>query len=271
MMNAWFVVILISLFASLLCFVGFFYRTKLAVNKRIIMATVGALLLFVLIGFVGSRIDSMSLSFWIMEGITVIFGIVSVLLLYRLIPQVTPTDFWSGAFYLTALLFGGMAIVAAVISFLAAQSGFVWQVSLATLPFLFPYLFYQSYIFWESIPAKKYQRWQYPVKDRIPVIEPIDTIAVDFRVSQKPNQEPVLVCPVNAPRNKSLGTIFHYLVYDYNTRNQQNPISIYADPTQDTLAGWVFQTDSQVVDPNKSLKDNKLSDGMIISARSFTD
>lgn len=251
-------------------------QAPITFNKPFWLFTIATLIGFAGVGYIGTRFDSFTTAFHVLEGFSLLFGIVYVVALYGLFSWASPEVFGPGLWYMLALACGGAATVAAIFSLLSDQTPFAWQISIGVLPYLLPYLFFQSYIFWVGIPAKKFQRWEYPVTEKIPTIEMLDPVTVDFKIASMPDQAPTIVCRISAPRMKSVGSIFHFLLADYNAVNHQNPIAIYANQAEGRLAGWVFEVEtagqrSRVIDPGKSFKENQITEGAVVTASSFTD
>jgi hypothetical protein len=244
-------------------------------NKPFWLCTGGALAGFALAALLTSLLDSFTMAFWVLEGLALLLGVAGVLLVHRLFPWASAGAGPAGLLYHVALALGGGAAIVAVYRFYVGADPSGWPVALGALPFLVPGLLYQSYVAWRSIPARQYKRWR-PAGTRAPVFDMQNPIEIDFNISSVPNQEPTIVLRMHAPRQKSVGSVFHFLIDDYNAENQHNPIALYANPAENRFAGWVFQVEypnrkPRVVEAEKSFEANRIPAGAVVTARSFKD
>jgi hypothetical protein len=175
--------------------------------------------------------------YYFAQALVLIAGIVHVFLLYRFIPQISPSDFWKG-FWITLLIMLAGAIVSAITyHFLNLDFRFLTYI----LPFVVPYLCWQVFRFFFRIPSPLYKTWYYPLNEEMPDLDMIDLSQIEvvqFVFSKNPQDSTQTNFTAKAPLNMTLGQLFFIFINDYNDKNLHHPILYLQTPTQPH--GWLF-------------------------------
>jgi hypothetical protein len=142
----------------------------------------------------------------------------------------------------------------------------------ASLFFLVPLLFVETFRKAISIPSRIRQLWHYPVDSDI--AEPDDhklrnLIVISFEFLKDPQDTALTSFRAKAPVEMEFGELFYYFINDYNERHQQSRIGFSDDGGQPF--GWAFYKKkgklsffTAYVDANKTIRQNGIKENDII-------
>ena len=275
--------IICSFVLAVLLLIGLIYQQSNGminiVSKKLFMYLVTSLFLFAGLGAIVAKFGSLTKSFWLLEFLLFCLGIAYTMTIHKTFAWADKNKllpaFWFG---LVILAFGATGFSGSY-SFLAKKSDvFVPEILIAFFTFLLPYIFTKTYEAWESIPPKIYQKWYFPRAKPIPIVELRDTIALNFKITKRPNIPDLTNMTVKAPIEKTLSELYHYMIVSHNSeRDAENPIRFLDDSGEEKPLGWIFYKEmfggliKKQFDFNKTIRDNQLKNNDVIVARSFTE
>ncbi len=172
--------------------------------------------------------------------LVLIIGIAHIQLMYKLLPWTSPVSFLWELVYSFKVVCLGMLFQ--ILSLVVIGLGELLPVVLSSFIWFFvPFLFFQVYTIYKSIPAKKFKEWFFPVNQSITPPSDSDmaspvVIAFEFTKSQEDKAKTVF--RAKAPLQMQLGRLFYYFINDYNERNPENNIEVVYDNSNPF--GWVF-------------------------------
>ena len=143
----------------------------------------------------------------------------------------------------------------------------------ATIPFLLPFFFWESYQAWLEIPRPEYKLWHYNPLAPPPNFARIDLsnfMVVHFWMSRRFADALYHDFTSKAPYQMQLGDLFAIFMTDYNRLKPDQTLQ-YLD-NQGRSFGWLFYAKRswwqrrQYYDPDYTFEDNFLRQGSIIVA-----
>jgi Type VI secretion system, TssN len=205
--------------------------------------------------------DTLAAYYYLALVATLLIGVFHAMYFYRWTGTITPDDFWKGALFTLLLLLLSAAGIAALYYFLGGNNSFIS----CLIPFVIPYLCWQTYRAFFSIPGRQFKLWHYPVHEEMPDLDMIDLSRIEV-VQFVFNKNPLETTQTNftskAPLNMPLGVLFFIFINDYNEKNKQQPIG-FLDPVQSPY-GWLFYRRKKwfgrkhYFDPDLSFSDNRI-------------
>ncbi|MBO0936698.1 hypothetical protein J2I47_09095 [Fibrella sp. HMF5335] len=268
--------------ASLLS-IGLAALTLLILRRRtdVLTKKMGLYLLaaLVLAGGLGaglSRMESVTMAFYWLEGMVLVLGMGHLVMSRQQFAWLRTSPI-SDELALAGLVASLMAVTQTLAYGLMHPAGpFLPALALGWLPFFLPLLFMLAYEAFVLIPARVYRKWFYPVDREVPLIELVDTIRLHVQVSKAPDQPALTTYTVKAPIDRTLHDLFHYMIYSHNhEEDPEHPIQYHEVNTEGSLLGWVFYRPrlggfvKSYLDPSLSLSRSHLKTDATIVARSY--
>jgi hypothetical protein len=152
------------------------------------------------------------------------------------------------------------------------KNGFEFIMISASLFFIVPFFFYNTFQRAVAIPPKILKQWFYPVG--VDIEEPDDTkmrnmILISFEFQKSPGDPQIINFRAKAPRDMDFGELFYCFINDYNALNTNSRIQFsneFGEPH-----GWVFYKKqglfsfiTKYIDTEKSVFINKLKENDVI-------
>ena len=248
-------------------------------DKKLLLYLVGSTLLFCALGAVAGRFESVIQAYLLLEVAAFLLGLAVFKLHLSAFEWADRNDFWPSMLFLLTLLFFGAAGLSGFFQWMSKDATtFFPELLTGLIPFLLPYIFMKSFDYWELIPPKIYQKWYFPLRQPVPIVEFRDTIALNFRVTKRPDIPDLSAYTVKAPQEKRLGELYHYMIVSHNTeKDPERPIAFKDNSIDEKPLGWIFYTESffglikHYFESDKTLKENQLKNNDTVIARSFTD
>lgn len=144
----------------------------------------------------------------------------------------------------------------------------------AVIPFLLPYLFWESYRAWQAIPHKQYKLWHYNPLAASPDLSRMDLnnfMVVHFWMPRRFGEALYHDFSSKAPHQMRLSDLFAIFISDYNKLKPDQALQ-YVD-SQGQAFGWLFYAKRpwwrtrHYYDPDYTFQDNFLRQGSIIVAQ----
>ncbi|HEY2648962.1 MAG TPA: TssN family type VI secretion system protein [Puia sp.] len=175
--------------------------------------------------------------YYFAQALIFIFGIAHVFMVRRLIPQISPDDFWNSLFLTVLIFLVGIITAAAAYHFIGLDYRFLTYI----LPFFIPFFCWYVFRVFFQIPSRVYKAWYYPLNEPMPDLDMIDLsqiAVVQFVFSKNAHDTNQINFTAKAPLNMTLGQLFFIFINDYNDKNVQHPIQYLQSPDQPY--GWLF-------------------------------
>jgi hypothetical protein len=247
-------------------------------KKPYVYGGVSSIALSVLGWLSGLISKDLFVSFWILSGVFLLFGIIHQVF--------TKNNYFYSVHHNQNRVFAGqlmfglslmsftILIMSALIYFLNGdQSYLFYPMAMSTLFFFVPMLFQKTLDAALSIPPKIYTPWYYPIDQNlaIPDEDPRERILViGFEMTKNQHQSTPTYFRAKAPENIKLGDLFYFFIQDYNELNAETPITITDEnnrPFQFLFkkkAKW-YQS-SKFFNPERNFRENGILENTIIIA-----
>ncbi|MEO6670255.1 MAG: TssN family type VI secretion system protein [Ferruginibacter sp.] len=152
------------------------------------------------------------------------------------------------------------------------KNGFEYIMAAASLFFIVPFFFYNTFQRAIAIPPKILKQWYYPVG--IEIEEPDDSkmrnlIVISFEFQKSPANKQLINFRAKAPRDMDFGQLFYYFINDYNAMNTNSTIQFsneFGEPH-----GWIFYKKqgwysfiTKYIDTEKTVLSNKIKENDVI-------
>lgn len=220
-------------------------------NKRTIFYTLGAFLVFALLGLTSFLVRPPGI--WKMNtlfGVLIIvffgLGILHRYLLYRIPSWSNRSNFKLELLYSIFLGCLGILTFSMVFWWIGRSGdsldlGFAGNMSSGISLLLLPFLVIKAFDFWKSIPQKEVKVWTLPIGNQVPLIEPGRAIILHFSIPISYTSKETVKFNTRAPVEKTIGEMFHFLLHRHNVeRRSYNKIQIAENKSKDKLYGWIF-------------------------------
>ena len=216
-----------------------------------------------------------SLTFGLLQLALLVLGALYAAQLPRWLPWLKEGSRWQAALALLATAALGAGVIWALHWPKWAQgalppAGFI----MATIPFLLPYFFWQSYLAWQAIPHRQYKLWRYNPLAPGPDLSRMDLnsfMVVHFWMTRRYGETLYHDFSSKAPYQMRLSDLFSIFLTDYNKLNPDQALQ-YVDGQGQTF-GWLFYAKQSwwrrrhYYDPDRTFQDNFLRQGSIIVAQ----
>lgn len=145
--------------------------------------------------------------------------------------------------------------------------------TMAVLPFVLPYVFWQSFLAWRAIPYRQFKLWRYNPNAPGPDLSRMDLnnfMVVHFWMTRRQGESLYHDFSSKAPYQMRLSDLFSIFLTDYNQLKPDQALQ-YVD-NQGEAFGWLFYAKHpwwrrrQYFDPDFTFQDNFLRQGSIIVA-----
>jgi hypothetical protein len=232
-----------------------------------------AIILVLLLGCAGllqwANTGSADTYFYFAQVLVLMLGIAHIFLMYRLVPQIRPGDFWKGLGFSVLIMLAGAGVAAIAFYFIGLDYRFLTYI----LPFVVPFICGQVFRFFFDIPSPVYKNWYYPLNEEMPDLDMIDLSRIEvisFVFNKHPGDATQTNFTAKAPLNMTLGQLFFIFINDYNDKNEQHPIHYLRTPGQPH--GWLFYRKKkwfgrkEYLDPDLSFLDNTVQPNEFIYA-----
>lgn len=227
-------------------------------------------------GFLGNKHLlglSYSMVFYLLNGWTLIMGILHVLFLNKLLPWPSEKHFWTELFFtLTIGLIGGIFLL---IVFQISNFSVFTGINLTTLLlFIVPYLFYGCLKSYLNIPVKILRKWHFPVEEHVE--DPLDRemespLVVGFELKKRGKDENMTSFRAKAPKEMAFGKLFYYFINDYNDRNPDEKIEYLNEKNKPV--DWIFHfkpkwfSSIRYIDPEETNSFNLIKENSVIQCK----
>jgi hypothetical protein len=277
-MNLTFFTLLPFVISVLMSFIltGYLYYTKGSeiTSGRLVIWILWTTVLFGLLGFAGSRIDTLPYAF-----VSVTLGSALLGILYLMLAKAT-LDWWRRSrledvvLLNLTLFFFGLSGFSITYVLLTGANGYVTYLMVGLLGFLLPSLLVKSYDFYMQIPKLRYKTWSYPVYSEVPRLQPIDPIKLMMNFTPVPSEKQAQFesYEVEFPTNESLSDLFHYFISFHNKHREykKKPIQYLNGeiPLQWVLYTYSLKKKKLYLDMEKTLIENQIGPNQHIYAAS---
>jgi len=242
----------------------------------LLLYILGTVLGFGLLGLAAVRSPwPYPLTFGLLQLALVLLGWLYAAQLPRWLPWLAPGSRWQAGLALvgTAALGGG--VIWALHWLQWAQNylppaGFV----MAVIPFVLPFIFWQSYLAWRAIPHRQYKLWYYNPLAPSPDLSRMDLnhfMVVHFWMTRRFGESLYHDFSSKAPYQMRLNDLFAIFLTDYNKLKPDQALQ-YVDG-QGQSFGWLFYAKQpwwrrrHYYDPDRTFQDNFLRQGSILVAQ----
>ena len=241
-----------------------------------ILYVLGTVLVFGLLGLAAVRSPfSFPLTFALLQLVVLLLGWLYTAQLPNWLGWYDPNRRWQSVLILVVTAALGAAAILALQWVPWAKNhlppaGF----AMAVVPFLLPYLFWESYQAWQAIPDKHYKLWHYSPLDPGPDLSRMDLnhfMVVHFWMTRRYGESLYHDFSSKAPYQMRLSNLFAIFLSDYNQLKPDQAIQ-YMDG-QGIPFGWLFYAKGpwwrprKYYDPDYTFQDNFLRQGDIIVAQ----
>lgn len=146
--------------------------------------------------------------------------------------------------------------------------------TMAVIPFVLPYVFWQAYLAWQAIPYRQFKLWRYNPNAPGPDLARMDLnhfMVVHFWMTRRHGEALYHDFSSKAPYQMRLSDLFSIFLSDYNKLKPDQALQ-YVD-NQGEPFGWLFYAKRswwrgrQYFDPDFTFQDNFLRQGSIIVAQ----
>jgi hypothetical protein len=146
--------------------------------------------------------------------------------------------------------------------------------ALATIPFMLPFFFWESFLAWRAIPPRRYKLWHYNPLAPSPDLSRMDLnhfMVVHFWMTRRYGENLYHDFSSKAPYQMRLNDLFAIFLTDYNQLKPDQALQ-YVDG-QGQAYGWLFYAKQpwwrrrRYYDPDRTFQDNFLRQGSIIVAQ----
>ena len=146
--------------------------------------------------------------------------------------------------------------------------------TMAVIPFVLPYFFWQSYRAWQAIPYRHYKLWHYNPLAATPDLSRMDLnhfMVIHFWMTRRLGEDLYHDFSSKAPYQMRLSDLFSIFLTDYNKLKPDQALQ-YVD-AQGQSFGWLFYAKRSwwrrrhYYDPDFTFQDNFLRQGSIIVAQ----
>jgi hypothetical protein len=218
---------------------------------------------------------SYPLTFGLLQGAILLLGWLYAAWLPRWLPWLDANRRWQQALVLLATAaLGGTAIWA--LRWAPWAHGYLPPASfiMAIIPFLLPFLFWQSYRAWVAIPPRQYKLWYFNPLSPSPDLARIDLnhfMVVHFWMTRRFGESLYHDFSSKAPYQMRFCDLFAIFLTDYNKLKPDQALQYMDDKGQ--AFGWLFYAKQpwwrrrHYYDPDRTFQDNFLRQGSIIVAQ----
>lgn len=272
--------IVVYVVLAVFCLIGLVARhsAKEVFTKKLLLYSVGALVVAAGLGALFARSESLVSAFYWIEGLALALGILHLLASRKLLPVLTAGGFWSELLLAGAVLFLLAGAFTGLFRGMQPTDKPMPALVAGFLPFILPLLCLYAYEAWLAIPPRIYSKWFYPINRPVPLVELDNTLRLNFMVTKRPNAPVSNRFTVTLPADRTLDELFQFMIYSHNNEEDpEHPILYHEDNTEGTLLGWIFYRESwggwvkTYFDPSLSLLRNGLKPDDTIIARSFSN
>lgn len=257
----------------------YYLEAPAIVSVRLFLGALGLLLLFGITGLSVSKMPSLPLAFAVLSVVSLLSGIFYTAWGGKFFLWYHQESFASGL--MTFIVWGGWAATGFTLIYgllSPKATAFSAYLTVAVLPITVPYLFIHLYNAWLTIPTLKYRKWYYESHLSLPVLEPINIIKINIQFTKVPDESaPVFEGYwVELPRDKELGTLFHYFIYSHNNRHREHKKDPIRVESNGKKLGWLLykrNTSDQPIylNTDHSPVQNNIMDNETIFAQSYSN
>ncbi len=226
----------------ILSFVGRIKRIFTKDRKKGLLYLLCVVLVFGLTGLITYKwvISTLPLSKFItMQLIFLLAGVVHQWAMDKYFDWPEERHFWYKLLFTIAAGFIGVFAFSWVIS-LVGTLDFYYIFLSASIPFLIPFLVWETFVHALMIPVPVFKTWHYPLRK---LRDPVETdlrnpyvISLHFR--KTPESGDMTHFRVKAPEAMHFGTFFYHFINDYNASHPESKIEFFRG--DDSGEGWVF-------------------------------
>ena len=242
----------------------------------LLLYAVGTIVGFGLLGLAAVRSPwPYPLTFGLLQLTLLLLGWLYAAQLLRWLPWLASKSYWLAglALALTAVLGGGAIWALHWLPWAQnylPPSGFV----MAVIPFVLPFLVWQSYLAWQAIPFRQYKLWHYNPLAPSPDLGRMNLnhfMVVHFWMTRRFGESFYHDFSSKAPYQMRLSDLFAIFLTDYNKLKPDQALQ-YVDGEGQAF-GWLFYAKQgwwrrrHYYDPDRTFEDNFLRQGSIIVAR----
>jgi hypothetical protein len=242
----------------------------------VLLYVVGTVLVFGLLGLAAVRSPwSFPVTFGLLQAVLMLLGWLYAAQLPNWLSWYDPSRRWQSALILiiTAAIGAGAILALRWVPWaknFLPPAGF----SMAVIPFVLPYFFWESYRAWLAIPHRQYKLWHYNPNAPGPDLSRMDLshfMVVHFWMTRRYGEALFHDFSSKAPYQMRLSDLFAIFITDYNQLKPDQALQ-YAD-NQGQPFGWLFYAKQswwrsrKYFDPDFTFQDNFLRQGSIIVAQ----
>ena len=212
-------------------------------------------------------------TYWVLTVVFLLFGIIFVLLIHKKFFKARRDNrnkqILAGILYGLSIILLCVAIFSSLQYFLKDKNFMFFPMLLCMLFFFVPVLLLHTFDAAMDIPPPAYVNWSYPERpiDLPDEKENEHLYVIGFEIAKKATDSGKTYFRAKAPEDMLLGDLFYHFTNDYNDLHSETPIE-YSD--NNIIQEWVFRTKpkwyqfSKILDPDKTVNENKIKENTVI-------